>query len=323
MIPGYNVKEQWLGQNNTLAFNFDFTIQDPTHLQIYVQDNNGIEVENIRGNDTTYLAGVTFDSQNGGGTITLLAFLPQDYVLTIYLANDAPVQTSIFRNKFSFTLFSLELALDYIMCALQRVAFLGARSLRLHDLDDIDLFNPMLPLGASSNPNAILALDPFGAGIVFGPSVTSVAANAAAAIASAAAASTSAASASSSQTSAAASAAAAAASAAAATGGYSVSGTRGAPLLITALAGIVPAAVQRGLQFVKGSGGPVTITAVPPIAAGTVIGQELLIIGCDNANTLKISEGTGAFMNGDCTLTLDDTIAYVWDGTEWLETYRR
>ena len=75
MIQGFDVKEQVLGTGDTLVYTFGFKIFELSDLLIYVQDGSGNIVEEIRGDDTSFLSGVVFDPINGGGTVTLLAFL--------------------------------------------------------------------------------------------------------------------------------------------------------------------------------------------------------------------------------------------------------
>lgn len=164
MIPLYDIKEQWIGTNDQTDYTFDFKIQDPKFLLIVIQDNNGLEVERFRGDDTGLLASVIFDPIRGGGTISLLSILQTEYVLTAFLANDYPTQPSTFANMQSFTLQKFEMALDFIVGALQRVAFRVHRSVRMYDLDDLDLFDPTLPPNLPGSPGGIFSIKQDGTG---------------------------------------------------------------------------------------------------------------------------------------------------------------
>lgn len=164
MIQGFDVKEQWLGTGDANSYTFDFKIFDPSELLIYVQDTSGNVVEQIRGDDTTFLAGVSFDSIQGGGTITLINNLTDGYSLTALSANDLPDQPTAFPNKSSFSLRAIEGALDYLAIQIQRISWLAQRSMRMHDLDDIDSFNPTLPQNIASYPGGILAVKEDGSG---------------------------------------------------------------------------------------------------------------------------------------------------------------
>lgn len=320
-IDQFNVKEQSIGTGDTFDYTFDFTIQDALHLLVIIQDNLGIQTAKFRGDDTSQLSAIVFDAVLGGGTITLLTVLPTDYVITMLLANDAPTQPSEFKDKFSLTLENIELAFDYLCCQIQRIAYLTQRSLKLSDLDDNDAIDPTLPSGFASNPGATIAISDDGTGLQYGATMgaienaetyaTEAAASAAAALIS--------------QAAAAVSAAAAAASAIAAQSGYTVSGTRtpSAPLGITAAGGITSHPVNRNLQFIQGSPGAVTISANPQILAGTILGQELLLCGVDDTNTVKLTNGNGLLLNGDCILDDGQTLALFWDGANWQEQYRR
>ena len=161
-IEGFDIKDQWLGTGDKLAYTFDFKISSLTDLLIYVQDGGGNVVEEIRGDDTTYLSGVVFDPIKGGGTITLLVDLPDTYVMTVFLANDLPQQPTSFPNKLSFSLGALEGGLDYLGGAIQRLAWLAQRSIAMHDLDDIDNFDPTLPIGIANYAGSVLGVNAAG-----------------------------------------------------------------------------------------------------------------------------------------------------------------
>lgn len=164
MIEGFDVKEQALGQGDSNVFTFDFKIFSLTDLLIYIQNTSGTIVQKIRGDDTSFISGVTFDSAAGGGTVTLIDNLTDEYTITMMLANDLPAQPSSFPNKGAFTLDALEAALDYLAAALQRVAWVSQRSMRMHDLDDIDSFDPTLPQNIANYPGGIIAVKLDGSG---------------------------------------------------------------------------------------------------------------------------------------------------------------
>ena len=99
-------------------------------------------------------------------------------------------------------------------------------------------------------------------------------------------------------------------------------GTRGSPQAITAGGGITYNGNAREMQFIQGSGAAVNITATPQISAGTTVGSILMMIGRSSTNTVTFENGTGLSLNGTCVLGEDETIEFVWDGTNWLETGR-
>lgn len=88
---------------------------------------------------------------------------------------------------------------------------------------------------------------------------------------------------------------------------------------ITAGGGIT---VTNGQMRVQGSGGAVTITANPQIAAG-VDGQIVVVQGQSNTNTITISTGTGLHLHSGSTITLRDhdylTLVYDSGTSEWEE----
>jgi hypothetical protein len=101
----------------------------------------------------------------------------------------------------------------------------------------------------------------------------------------------------------------------------SLFGTRGTPIVITAVGGISQAWTTTNFIFIESSGGAVDITAVPQIAAGTV-GQTLHVVGRSNVNTVQLDNGTGLSLNGSAILGEDDVITLFYDGTNWTEISR-
>jgi hypothetical protein len=98
--------------------------------------------------------------------------------------------------------------------------------------------------------------------------------------------------------------------------------TKASPNSITAAGGISTLGLARELQFVKSNSGAVTVTANPQIEAGTLVGQELILQGTSDTDTLTISNGTGLILNGACTLRAGSRIYLVWDSTVWGEVSR-
>ena len=203
--PYYNPKQQYIGTGSVDTYTFDFKIESLTQLEVVVVDDTGVETERLRGDDTTYLSSVTFNSVSGGGTVVLLADLPASYKIVLLLANDEPTQPYPFSDKRSFTLKNFETALDFLVGPLVRGIYLAKRSMRLHDTDNEVTISTILPPGFADNPDAVLAVNDTGDGFKFGVTTASIANNANAAAASALAAAAS-------ETAAAASALAAAAS---------------------------------------------------------------------------------------------------------------
>lgn len=99
-----------------------------------------------------------------------------------------------------------------------------------------------------------------------------------------------------------------------------VTGSTGTPQSITAAGGITStAAVPFQTQFIKGSGGAVTVTAAAQISAGTVVGQIMYLIGADDTNTVTLSDGTGLSLNGSRTLANNSALTLMWNGSIWSE----
>lgn len=104
-----------------------------------------------------------------------------------------------------------------------------------------------------------------------------------------------------------------------------ITGSTGSPTSITAGSGITANGgyPRSEVQFVVGNGGAVTVTANPQISVGTIVGQELRLIGTDDTNTVTIADGTGLSLNGPWVGANHSVIDLMWDGTVWLETSRR
>lgn len=102
-----------------------------------------------------------------------------------------------------------------------------------------------------------------------------------------------------------------------------ITGTRAAPSAIVAGTGVAfTGSSGRNIWFIEGSGGAVNVSANPQIAAGTVLGQELRLIGRSDTNTVMFEDGDGLSLNGTCILGEDQILDLIWDGTNWVEINR-
>lgn len=167
----YNVKESYTGNGSVSSYTFDFKIENLDHLLIIVADATGVETQRVRGDDITFLSSVTFDAVNGGGTVNLQANLPNNYQIVILLANDEPTQPYEFANKSSFSLKTIERALDFILGPVQRLTYLMNKSLKINELES-DSFNTRLPSGLSSQAGKPIVINSTGDGFTLGPSLT-------------------------------------------------------------------------------------------------------------------------------------------------------
>lgn len=288
-IEGFDVKDQSLAQSDTINYSFDFTIFDPADLLVYIQDVNGVILFEFTGDNTEYVAALTFDSINGGGLMTLANGVIDDQQITFMLAPDLPDQPASFPNKGSFNLDAIEGALDYLCTQLQRVAWLAQRSAKMHDLDDTDNFDPTMPFPMSNYPGGILSVKQDGSGfeiVVTAPQIASI------------------------------------------NGGYYVrpGNSRANPLLVAATAGIPIANVAREMVFVAGSViGLTQISKNPQIPPGNTIGQELLIFGCFGSQTLRLVSNNGIELgpDGNMDLGAGNAISMIWDGGTWTELFRK
>lgn len=81
--------------------------------------------------------------------------------------------------------------------------------------------------------------------------------------------------------------------------------------------------------WVVGNAGPVVVTNTPNVTPGNNDGEELIIIGTSDTNTVKLQDqgnlpGSGLSINGDVTLLKDESITLHWDNAQtlWVEDSR-
>lgn len=92
----------------------------------------------------------------------------------------------------------------------------------------------------------------------------------------------------------------------------------------TSLAGGGTLTKTAALHEVQGTGGPVTLSAVTAIADGTVDGEELVLAGLSDVNTVTILDGANVLIWGTLTLGAGHHIRLRWDTTlgVWVEEFR-
>lgn len=326
----YEVLEQYVGDATLAEYTFDFKIATLFDLLIIKTNADNTVIFSLRGDDddlATYLS-IVLNSNNEGGTLTLVDELEADYKLTIRLAPDMPRQGDLYRAQGNFTLRNIEESLDYQNGCIQRLADLAKRSARTPDqFQDID-FDPTLPaeiVGAEDNPTIMVNDD--GDGFTLGPTASEISNAQGYATDAAESAEDSAESATQSQTystAAAASATAASLSAAAAAASaallpFNVIGTRGAPITIDPLVGILFTSTSQWTdQYVQSNGGAGVISAAARIQAGNLLNQRLRLRGRSDANYLDIADGNGIKSGGQTVrLGVNSVAEYVWDGVDW------
>jgi hypothetical protein len=284
MLPTNDVVNHFTGTGSLAVYPFDFKIKSEDELLVIVTDASGNETERVRGSDTSYLDSITFDAIEGGGEVTLLVDLPSDYEIYLLLAPDEPVQDNSFRNQFDFSLKRIEAAFDQFVAYVQRLAYLAKYSLRLHDLDSYDDFDPMLPQGVSSNVDDRLPVVSSGgfAPVSTWPLVSDLAVS----------------------------------------NVTNVTGSRADPTEVSTNIPFAGAYWQN-TWYIQGDGSAVNLSTNPQIAPGSVVGQRLRLVGCSDANSVTLEDATGLDLNGTCVLVDKSVIDLEWDGVSWFETSRR
>lgn len=101
--------------------------------------------------------------------------------------------------------------------------------------------------------------------------------------------------------------------------------TFASPSSITAAGGVSFSGTNSiNYTFIVGSPGAVTVSASPQVAAGSVNGQLLTLVGTSATNTVKLSDGTGLALNGPWTGALSSSLTMMWDNgaSVWREISR-
>lgn len=113
-------------------------------------------------------------------------------------------------------------------------------------------------------------------------------------------------------------------------GSSTVFGSTGSPRSVVAATGITSGAshmsttANKQLIFVVGSvAGESNISASPQITAGTIVGQEMRIVGASDSDYILLEDGTGLSLNGPWYSYNNDTLDLYWNGTVWSEFSRR
>jgi hypothetical protein len=126
--------ETYLGNGTVATYTFNFKVRSAADILIIVYntlDNSLVFQE--RGNVLSNVQSVSYDVNNGGGSITLPANLVADRKLLIVLAADTPTQTFKFRDQSEFDLRQFEHSLDNLMIFVQRLNDKVNRAFRLSD----------------------------------------------------------------------------------------------------------------------------------------------------------------------------------------------
>lgn len=101
-----------------------------------------------------------------------------------------------------------------------------------------------------------------------------------------------------------------------------ISGTVAAPNSIVAGTGVQFTGDKKwNIYFITGSGGAVTVTANPRIAAGEDVGQKLMLIGTSDANYVDFADSNGVATGGATIRHGQNTVSeWVWSGSAWILT---
>lgn len=104
---------------------------------------------------------------------------------------------------------------------------------------------------------------------------------------------------------------------------YVVYGSTGAPIQVAAASTVAVSSDARQLRFLSSTGGNYSLSSTPQVTAGSIIGQELTLRGTSATNYIILADGNGLSLNGPCSLTNNQTLELVYDGSVWAELSRR
>ncbi len=100
-------------------------------------------------------------------------------------------------------------------------------------------------------------------------------------------------------------------------------GSTASPTAVVAGTAIVPSVLeQREVFLIAGSGG-VDVSANPQIAPGSFVGQELVLVGTSDSNTVLYEDSNGLYLNGAWIAENNRRLKLSWDGTVWAEESRQ
>lgn len=105
-------------------------------------------------------------------------------------------------------------------------------------------------------------------------------------------------------------------------GQYQPHGSPSAPVSVIETDGISLLNVSREVQFVRSDGGAIIVTASPRVQRGIVQGQELLLMGTSDIDTVTLQNGNGLLLNGACILKNGASLYMLWRGDVWCEAGR-
>lgn len=104
-------------------------------------------------------------------------------------------------------------------------------------------------------------------------------------------------------------------------GAYTPYGSTVAPVIVTP-AGLASTADQRQQFFIKSSGGGMPVAGNPQVSPGTIVGQEVRLIGTSDVDYPIFNDGNGMKFNGPISLKNRILIDFYWDGLFWCESNR-
>jgi len=180
-----------IGNNTTLVFDFSFQIVEPSDLLVVKRDLLGNETILILNTDYS----VDYTLYDPSGSITLIAgALPTNYALMI--RRNAPIQQETdIRNQGAYYPETIEDEFDSLAMVDQQQEEEISRSFKMSETELLADFNPEMPYGLTQNPSCVIGINGAGNGLQIGPTFTQIANAAAESAAAAASASAAAASA--------------------------------------------------------------------------------------------------------------------------------
>lgn len=308
-------RNNYIGNDAASVYNYSFKILQKQDISVYVRlISTGAETLLTEGVDYT----VTGVKNKNGGTIVLInaiqawltsGNLKSEYAISLLRVRELKQKTDI-KNQGDFYPETHEDTFDGLVMNDQYLQDQLNRSSKLPASIDPATFNMDIPATLVGAGGRSFITNAAGDGWQLGPTADNIAS--AQAYADAAA---------NSETNAAQSEADAA--------NYAnllanqINGTRGVPINVSS-SGIAFSGNQRKtVCFIQGSGGNVAVTDNPAILPGSVIGQQLILVGRNDGALVQFNDGNGLDLNGMCILGESSCLELMWDGVNWFETSRR
>lgn len=301
-------RNNYIGNDAASVYNYSFKILQKQDISVYVRlISTGVETLLVEGVDYT----VTGVKNKNGGTIVLInaaqawlnaGNLKSLYAISLLRIRELKQKTDI-KNQGDFYPEAHEDTFDGLVMNDQYLQDQLNRSSKLPASVDPTTFNMDIPAVLVGEVGRSFITNATGDGWALGPTADNIA-NAQAYADAAADSETAAANSANELVN-------------------QINGTRGVPINVSASGVAFSGNQRKTVYFIQGNGGNVTVSSNPAILPGSVIGQQLILVGRNDGALVQFNDGNGLDLNGMCILGESSCLELMWDGVNWFETSRR